>query len=74
MTIRADLCALRDRTDWLERELAEIEQRLASRNTAHLVSRARSTTRATFDLISQALQLPLEEVAAEKTLPAGAAR
>lgn len=66
MTIRADLCALRDRVDQLCRDLPDVERRVVSRNTAHLICRATSMARATGELISQALQQPLEEASAEQ--------
>jgi hypothetical protein len=72
MTLRDDLCALRDRTDQIERDLAAIEARLASDDTASLIRSAQCTTRATFDLISRALRQPLVEAAADIAAPAGA--
>lgn len=65
MSLRDDLCAQRAIIEQFGRDLAELEQRCASRNTAHVLSRARSMSQAAGELIAQALQQPLAEAAAE---------
>ena len=55
MSNRSDLCDTRELLERIDREMGSIEERVASRNAAHEISRARSMVRAGSEFITRAL-------------------